>query len=348
VEQNQERIVILQKKKLKMQTHKGKEVDDEAEEYHTDELDSSDPDNSDHESGPKYPKFRKEQLNADYEFKLGMEFSSMKEFKDAIRHWNVLNGHAIKMPTNEPGRVRVLCKEDCGYLVFCSKVGTSHTYQIKTFDKDHTCGRKQKNKSASSIWVANNVVVKKLQTNKKVTIEDIMDDMRKNHVVDITKGRAWKAKQIAQKIVEGDSNGQYSMTWRYAAELKRVCAENTVKINVDRPDPGLQPRFGSFYFCFDGCKKGFTNGCRPFVGVDGCHLKTKYGGQLLIAVGRDPNDQYFPLAFGIVETECRASWKWFMELLLDDIGKDKRYVFISDQQKVNESIKTCYLSFMSI
>jgi len=34
-----------------------------------------------------------------------------------------------------------------------------------------------------------------------------------------------------------------------------------------------------------------------------------YGGQLLIDVGRDPNDQYFPLAFGIVETECRASWK---------------------------------------
>ncbi|XP_058766709.1 uncharacterized protein LOC131640313 [Vicia villosa] len=53
--------------------------------------------------------------------------------------------------------------------------------------------------------------------------------------------------------------------------------------------------------------EGFINGCRPFVGVDGCHLKIKYGGQLLIAVGRDPNDQYFPLAFGVVVTETRDS-----------------------------------------
>jgi hypothetical protein len=327
-----------EKMKVKMPTLKGKKVDDEAEEYHSDELDSSDPDNSDHESGPKYEKFRKEQLNAQYQFKLGMEFNSMKEFKDAIIEWNVLKGHQIKMPKNEPGRVRVVCKEECGYLVFCSKVGSSHTYQIKTLHKDHTCARKQKNKSTCSRWVAEFAVVKKLQTNKKVTIEDNMDDMRKNHAVEITKGRAWKAKQIAQKIVEGNADGQYSMIWRYAAELKRVCSSNSVKINVDRPDLGLQPRFGSFYFCFDGCKKGFTNGCRSFIGVDGCHLKTKYGGQLLIAVGRDPNDQYFPLAFGIVETECRASWKWFMELLLDDIGKDKRHVFISDQQKVSGSL----------
>lgn len=86
-------------------------------------------------------------------------------------------------------------------------------------------------------------------------------------------------------------------------------AGNNAKVNGDRPTPSIQPRFGSFYFCFDGCKKGFINGCRPFFGVDGCHLKTKYGGQLLIVVGKDPNDQYFPLAFGIVETECRNSHK---------------------------------------
>jgi hypothetical protein len=94
-----------------------------------------------------------------------------------------------------------------------------------------------------------------------------------------------------------------------------------------------QPRFSSFYFCFEGTKKGF-NSCRPFIGVDGCHLKTKHGGILLIAVRRDANDQYFPLAFGVVENECKDSWRWFLTLLLEDIGSEKRWVFISDQQKV--------------
>jgi len=248
------------KKKLrvKMLTH-GKKDDDEVEEYHSDELDISDPDNSDHENGPKYPKLRKEQLNTKYEFKLGMEFNSVWEYKDAIIEWNVLNGYQIKMPKNELGRVRVICKQECGYLVFCSQVGTSHTYQIKTYQPQHTCSRTVKNKSTCSRWVAHFAVVKKLQTNRKVTIEDIMDDMRKNHAMGITKGRAWKGKQIAQKIVEGDVDGQYSMIWRYAAELTRVYTTNTVKVNVERPNPGLQLRFGSFYFCFDGFKKGFTN-----------------------------------------------------------------------------------------
>jgi hypothetical protein len=172
-------------------------------------------------------------------------------------------------------------------------VGDRHTYQIKTLQPKHKCSRDVKNRSASSRWVANFAVVKKLQTSQKVTISDIVEDMRTNHGVGITMGRAWKAKKIAQSIVDGDADRQYAMIWRYAAELKRVNAGNNVKINVDRLTPSIQPRFGSFYFCFDGCKKGFINGCRPFVGVDGCHLKTKYGGQLLITVGRDPNDQYF-------------------------------------------------------
>lgn len=45
---------------------------------------------------------------------------------------------------------------------------------------------------------------------------------------------------------------------------------------------------------------------RPFVRVDGCHLKTPFGGQLLVVVDRDDNDQYFPLAWPVVvESEAK-------------------------------------------
>ncbi|XP_017416399.2 uncharacterized protein LOC108327178 [Vigna angularis] len=87
--------------------------------------------------------------------------------------------------------------------------------------------------------------------------------------------------------------------------------------------------------CLEGYKEGFLGSCRPFIGVDGCHLKTSYGGQLLVAVGRDPNDQYFPLAFAVVEIECKDTWMWFLTQLLDDIGgiDCQRWIFIVDQQK---------------
>ncbi|XP_058753414.1 uncharacterized protein LOC131626580 [Vicia villosa] len=303
------------------------------DEYVSEDLLSYDPDNSEDEKGPGFEQFKKEELNKDFKFKWGMEFNTLDYFREAIREWKVLNGREITFVKNEGYKVRVECNAKCGFLMLCSKVGHKHIFAIKTIKYNHTCARVLDNKSASSKWVAK-VVVKNMQTSDKVRIRDIIQDMRQNYSVGITVCRAWKAKLIAKKIIEGDVDKEYANLWRYAPELHRVNLGNTVKINIDRPLTSIQPRFGSFYFCFDGCKKGFINGCRLFIGVDGCHLKTKYGGQLLIAIGRDPNDQYFPFAFGVVETETKESWRWFIQLLMEDIRQDKRYVFISYQQKL--------------
>ncbi|XP_058741902.1 uncharacterized protein LOC131614317 [Vicia villosa] len=302
------------------------------DEYFSDKLNSPDPDDSGDEKRPKFERFKKEHLNKDYKFKWGMEFNSLVDFKDAIREWSMVNGREITFVKNESYRVRVECKAKCGFLVLCSKVGHKHTFAIKTLKDTHTCARILNNRSAKSKWVAKHVV-KMLQTSETVRISDIIQEIRQKISIGISVARDWKAKMIAKKVIEGDADSQYAFIWRYAAEITRVNPDNTVKINVERPSPSIQPRFGSFYFYFDGCKKGFIHGCRPFVGVDGCHLKTKYGGQLLIVVVRDANDQYFLLAFSVVETETRESWRWFLQLLMEDIGQDRRYVFISDQQK---------------
>ncbi|XP_045790010.1 uncharacterized protein LOC123884755 isoform X2 [Trifolium pratense] len=162
---------------------------------------------------------------------------------------------------------------------------------------------------------------------------DIMSDMWRNLDVGVSYKRALRAKARASEIVEENGAKQYTLLWRYAAELKKHSKGNTTEISVQRIAPTIKPRFGSFYFSFDGCKKGFMASCRPFIGLEGCNLKTKFGGHLLIAAGRDANDQYYPLAFAVVENETQESWRWFVTLLLEDIGADKRLVFISDQQQ---------------
>lgn len=68
------------------------------------------------------------------------------------------------------------------------------------------------------------------------------------------------------------------MLWSDLVELKKHYVGNSLKIDVERPLTTIQPRFDRFYLCFVGCNKGFTEDCRCFIGVDGCHLKTKYGG----------------------------------------------------------------------
>lgn len=62
-------------------------------------------------------------------------------------------------------------------------------------------------------------------------------------------------------------------------------------------------------------------------------------GILLTVVGRDPNDQCLLISFGVVETETKDIWSWFIKLLLDDIS-ERSWYFIFDQQKV------CHLPFI--
>ncbi|XP_027922943.1 uncharacterized protein LOC114180850 [Vigna unguiculata] len=214
-----------------------------------------------------------------------------------------------------------------------SKVGGSQTFRVKTLVGSHRCGRVMFNKNANKDWIAQ-VLLDKFLDMGNMTVNQIIDEVRKNYSVGVTPWRAARAKEIAMDCMVGDGQRQYALLYDYVAELLRVKA-GTFKIKINQPTPTLQPRFGCFYMCLDGCKQGFLAGCRPFIGVDGCHLKTTYGGQLLVAVGRDPNDQYFPLAFAVVENECKETWRWFLSLLLEDIGdiQSNRWVFISDQQK---------------
>ena len=67
-------------------------------------------------------------------------------------------------------------------------------------------------------------------------------------------------------------------------------------------------------------QKGILAGCRPLTGIDCCHLKGTTEGQLLVAVGKDVNDNIFLGAYAIVENENKSSWTWFLQCLMDDIG----------------------------
>ena len=71
--------------------------------------------------------------------------------------------------------------------------------------------------------------------------------------------------------------------------------------------------------CLKASKDNFVS-CRPIIGLDGCFLKGKYGGELLSVVARDGNDQMIPLAYCVVEVENKEMWSWFLVLLVDDLG----------------------------
>ena len=107
-------------------------------------------------------------------------------------------------------------------------------------------------------------------------------------------------------------------------------------MTVTEDDEG-KDRFERLYMCLSTCKKGFLASCRPIIGLNGCHLRGPHKGDLLAAVGIDPNDQLYPITFAVGKVENKLTWKWFVtELVTDlDIKDEDKWTFMTDKQKMN-------------
>ena len=78
-------------------------------------------------------------------------------------------------------------------------------------------------------------------------------------------------------------------------EAIRTCVYMHFKKDLD----GITTNEFQRIYCWVALKRGFIEGCRPLVDVDGCHLKGPHGGQLLTAVALEANNQIFPFAYAM-------------------------------------------------
>ncbi|CAI9299451.1 unnamed protein product [Lactuca saligna] len=58
-------------------------------------------------------------------------------------------------------------------------------------------------------------------------------------------------------------------------------------------------------------------------------------GELLTIIGRDANNQVYPIAWAVVYIENKLNWKWFLELITNDLELDggRGMAVISEQHK---------------
>lgn len=141
-----------------------------------------------------------------------------------------------------------------------------------------------------------------------------------------------KAKAIVVPRMMDAQFGEYGKFFDYWNELLRSNPGSMVIVKL-HPDFD-KPTFYRFYVCFEACRKGFLAGCRKVIGLDGCFFKGR-AGELLCAVGRDANNQIYPIAWAAVDKETNYSWDWFCSILFNELklGDGEGWVIISDQQK---------------
>ncbi|KAK8613128.1 hypothetical protein V6N13_100901 [Hibiscus sabdariffa] len=121
----------------------------------------------------------------------------------------------------------------------------------------------------------------------------------------------------------------------YVLALRTADPNGSFDLVVERPTTADMPKFRRLYVCFGALKERFKRYCRPVIGVDGCFLKGSLKGEILSAVGRDGNNQIFPIAWAYVEVENRESWAWFLNHLKDDLNlaNGDNLTLLSDMHK---------------
>ncbi|GKV02681.1 hypothetical protein SLEP1_g15079 [Rubroshorea leprosula] len=95
--------------------------------------------------------------------------------------------------------------------------------------------------------------------------------------IEITFVQCKKMKQQLKRTFEGTSKAEYAMLFDYATELRSKDPKANIVLHTHRPTTDA------------------------IIGVDGAYLKGAHKGELLTVVGRDANNQMFPIAWAVVE-----------------------------------------------
>ncbi|RYR25264.1 hypothetical protein Ahy_B02g058940 [Arachis hypogaea] len=306
--------------------------------YESEELDSIASDDEDSQQAA-FPQANPDAPVREVRLEVGMEFENLEHFKKAVRKFNINLGRSIFFPRIDSTRCKAICyDEDCPWQIYCAKRSFPLSFQVKTFVNEHTCSRVNKNKSADGKWVVEELE-DKIRDHPDMTQRQAHDFFKKEFDVIVNERKIYRAMVKAKELIEGSEIAQYALLRDYANEIIRTNPGSTVRISTDYVE-GTGYKFKRIYICLEGCKKGFSVGCRPFIGLDGTFLKGYYPGQLLTAIGHDANNHIYPIAYAMVECECKDSWKWFLELLQQDLGDAaiNGINFMSDMQKVMVSI----------
>ncbi|XP_021984789.2 uncharacterized protein LOC110880602 [Helianthus annuus] len=228
---------------------------------------------------------------------------------------------------------------DCPWVLYLSRLSDEdETWVVKTYQPDHKCLTSRKIQPFTSTFLAKQeFVMNQIAANPNISVSRLQEELGRKYELSVTKMKAFRTKLKATKKIEGDFKVQYASLRDYVMELHRTNPGTTVKFVVEPEcNPHAPTRiFKRIYICLGPLKEGFKECRRELLGLDGAFMKGPYPGQMLTAVGLDPNNGIYPLAYGIVEAENKDSWIWFLQCIKDDLDlpDNANFTFISDRQK---------------
>ncbi|GKB87528.1 mutator type transposase, partial [Tanacetum coccineum] len=261
---------------------------------------------------------RKESKIKHGHFYVGQEFADKKEATTLVSCQAVATRRKLYVWKNDKLRVMVVCRGKCPNSVGPNASGLNspnkggkkgsyvyntiacpwslqiskenNTWTVKTYKDEHTCLQTREVKLLTDKWLSNQIedIVK---PNPSILVKALKEQLQKKYQVGISIGKVKRIRAASIIKVKGDFSEQYSLLRDYVLELQRTNEDTTVKIDleIDYNPSETTRHFKRIYVCIGALKRGFKEGLRDLLGLDGCFIKGQYPSQLLASVGIDVN-----------------------------------------------------------
>ncbi|BBN69702.1 hypothetical protein Prudu_1115S001300 [Prunus dulcis] len=267
---------------------------------------------------------------------VGQKFDGgAEEFRLKLCKYALEVGFNFLYAGNDKKRVVAVCSnkklEGCSWRVYASRCEATGSFVIRTLNNVHTCAgriRESKSKMMRS-RVVSSLIVDRIRAKPELKPVEIIHEFKDYYGIDISYYHAWFGKELAKLDVHGDESKSFNELVWYTDAVKET---NTGSLCTLDCEAGIN-RFRRFFVSFGGCIAGFQY-CIPLLFIDATFLKSKYKGQLLCASGKNGNQGFYPLAFGVVDSETEENWTWFLQHLASILLPMGRVVtFFSDRNQ---------------
>ncbi|KAM0827899.1 hypothetical protein ACQ4PT_067889 [Festuca glaucescens] len=231
----------------------------------------------------EYLKYRFSEFNPEVdmdspEFKTGMVFANATELRHALAAYSIRNRVKIKKTRNEAGRINAVCENGCTWKLRASSDSRKEALTVRAYSAKHTCESTFELKALTAPFLTR-YFLNEFRDNQKMDLATFAAKIERGFNMSPNRWKLTRARNMALTIIHGDEAVQFSSLRDYGKELttsnpgsKFFLSTTPSKVAGEEE---AKEHLSTLYWSYDACTRGFLKGCRLFICIDGCHIKTR-------------------------------------------------------------------------